>query len=134
VFSRIRAAKASRCSGVAGEADTTVARRADRTSPYSRDELAPVFVAIFVGLGFWWGLPVVPAILLIGLPTRFWVFAGAGRIAAFGVGPLVDNGVALTAIYGVCAVIAISMGLLSLAVARRPLPAAHGDAPVIQSG
>jgi hypothetical protein len=26
--------------------------------------LAPVFVAIFVGLGFWWGLPVLAAVLL----------------------------------------------------------------------
>ena len=64
--------------------------------------LAPVLVAIFVGLGFWWGLPVLSAILLTGLiavsfglplraetpaapaagqarsaiPTRFWLFAG----------------------------------------------------------
>jgi Na+/melibiose symporter-like transporter len=64
--------------------------------------LAPVFVAIFVGLGFWWGLPVMSIILLTGLlmvslrlplrtegaqsaeaqaagtgiPARFWVFAG----------------------------------------------------------
>jgi hypothetical protein len=63
--------------------------------------LAPAFVAIFVGLGFWWGLPVLSAALLTGLlgvsarlplrsgareaggrmgagagiPTRFWVFA-----------------------------------------------------------
>jgi fucose permease len=62
--------------------------------------LAPVFVAIFVGLGFWWGLPVMSAGLLIlllavslpmplrararaagggraeaGIPARFWVFA-----------------------------------------------------------
>jgi fucose permease len=63
--------------------------------------LAPVFVAIFVGLGFWWGLPVMSAVLLTGLvlfsvrlplragelaptgtaaaragiPSRFWVFA-----------------------------------------------------------
>ena len=63
--------------------------------------LAPVFVAIFVGLGFWWGLPVMSALLLTGLlavslrlplrangaqpaapreartgiPARFWVFA-----------------------------------------------------------
>jgi MFS family permease len=63
--------------------------------------LAPVFVAIFVGLGFWWGLPLLAAILLVGLlvvslglplragvraptgppaaqtgiPTRFWVYA-----------------------------------------------------------
>jgi fucose permease len=65
--------------------------------------LAPVFVAIFVGLGFWWGLPVTSVILLTGLllvsirlplrvgsdpgtaarprsrrrrvPARFWVYA-----------------------------------------------------------
>jgi fucose permease len=63
--------------------------------------LAPVLVAIFVGLGFWWGLPVLSAVLLVvllvfsarlplragaqagggarragrGLPGRFWVFA-----------------------------------------------------------
>jgi predicted MFS family arabinose efflux permease len=60
--------------------------------------LAPVFVAAFVGLGFWWGLPVVSAILLAallavsaplplraaspaaasasrGIPARFWVYA-----------------------------------------------------------
>ena len=28
--------------------------------------LAPVFVAVFVGLGFWWGLPVLAAVLLVG--------------------------------------------------------------------
>jgi len=62
--------------------------------------LAPVFVAIFIGLGFWWGLPVLSATLLVlliagsiplplrvrsaatvarergGIPGRFWVFAG----------------------------------------------------------
>ena len=62
--------------------------------------LAPVFVAIFVGLGFWWGLPVLSAVLLTalvfgslslplrvpaapagparahGIPARFWMFAG----------------------------------------------------------
>lgn len=64
--------------------------------------LAPVLVAIFVGLGFWWGLPVLSALLVTGLfaislslplraetaesakapgmragvPTRFWLFAG----------------------------------------------------------
>jgi fucose permease len=60
--------------------------------------LAPVFVAIFVGLGFWWGLPVLSAVLLAGLvavsvplplrapqpparagrrtiPRRFWAYA-----------------------------------------------------------
>src|SRR6185503_14343008 len=63
--------------------------------------LAPVFVAIFDGLGAWWGLPLVSAILLAvlvlvsarlplevrvaratpsqaprGIPSRFWVYAG----------------------------------------------------------
>jgi MFS family permease len=62
--------------------------------------LAPVFVATFVGLGFWQGLPVISVILLLallavslrlplhvqaadpasrptaaGIPTRFWVYA-----------------------------------------------------------
>ncbi len=64
--------------------------------------LAPVFVAIFVGLGFWWGLPLLVAVLIVGLllfslrlplragtieaaepgteakhglPARFWTFA-----------------------------------------------------------
>jgi len=64
--------------------------------------LAPVFIAIFVGLGIWWGLPVLVALLMLGLfwfslaqplradqpagqassnqvkpkiPARFWVFA-----------------------------------------------------------
>ena len=63
--------------------------------------LAPVFVAAFVGLGFWWGLPLCTAVLLAGLllvaarlplqtgpleparpagqrtaiPTLFWLFA-----------------------------------------------------------
>jgi fucose permease len=31
--------------------------------------LAPVLVAIFVGLGFWWGLPILSAVLLAGLLT-----------------------------------------------------------------
>jgi MFS family permease len=72
--------------------------------------LAPVFVAIFVGLGFWWGLPILSAALLVallafsarlplragaraggaaprarpGVPARFWVFA------------------AFAALYGIC--------------------------------
>jgi hypothetical protein len=63
--------------------------------------LAPVLVAVFVGLGFWWGLPILSAVLLVALlllsarlplragarpgsparragssvPARFWVFA-----------------------------------------------------------
>jgi MFS family permease len=70
--------------------------------------LAPVFVAAFVGLGFWWGLPVLSAVLLAGLllvsgrlplrtgertdapptrshlPPRYWLFA------------------AFAALYGIC--------------------------------
>jgi MFS family permease len=62
--------------------------------------LAPVFVAIFDGLGFWWGLPLTVGLLLTlllvvgsglplivetspaasnerrGVPRRFWVYAG----------------------------------------------------------
>jgi MFS family permease len=64
--------------------------------------LAPVFVAAFVGLGFWWGLPALSAALLVilllvsarlplqagpragaakaaarpGVPARFWLYAG----------------------------------------------------------
>jgi MFS family permease len=63
--------------------------------------LAPVFVAVFVGFGIWWGLPVLVGALILGLllfslnqplneeknnatqaqkakikfPTRFWIFA-----------------------------------------------------------
>ena len=59
--------------------------------------LAPALVAIFVGLGFWWGLPVTSAALLAalivrslglpllteaaaamrhaGIPSRFWIYA-----------------------------------------------------------
>ena len=63
--------------------------------------LAPLFVALFVGLGFWWGLPVTSALMLVailavslrlplrveaprrdesraggGIPSRLWVYAG----------------------------------------------------------
>jgi MFS family permease len=74
--------------------------------------LAPVFVAIFVGLGFWWGLPLTSAGLLVALiavslrlslrtpqrpavpgrarvaiPARFWVYAGfaAGFAVLYGI-------------------------------------------------
>jgi MFS family permease len=58
--------------------------------------LAPVFVAVFVGLGFWWGLPVVSAALLIvlllvslQLPLRVDESAAptAGAAAAAAAGP-----------------------------------------------
>ncbi|MGH9051390.1 MAG: MFS transporter [Acidimicrobiia bacterium] len=41
---------------------------------------APVFVAVFVGLGFWWGLPVMSGILLVallGLSLRLPLHSGA---------------------------------------------------------
>jgi fucose permease len=44
--------------------------------------LAPIFVAIFVGLGFWWGLPVTAGVLLIGLTVfcaRLPLQAGSGE-------------------------------------------------------
>ena len=47
--------------------------------------LAPIFVAIFVGLGFWWGLPVMSAVLLAGLlfaSSRLPLQAGARAAAA----------------------------------------------------
>jgi MFS family permease len=53
--------------------------------------LAPVFVAIFVGLGFWTGLPILAAVLLVGLllvslrlPLRPAAQPGAGSQAAAG--------------------------------------------------
>jgi MFS family permease len=70
--------------------------------------LAPVFVAIFVGLGFWWGLPVLSSVLLLvliavsaglplhagagepatadrrtGIPRLFWVFAAFAVLYGF---------------------------------------------------
>ena len=200
--------------------------------------LAPVLVAIFIGLGFWWGLPVLSGALLYGVCetingnwsqldmtselgasttvaalalTAFWSMVTVGRIlvvaverwvpvrvtfhvlpfvvasafvvisvlgeggaglgivafglaglgcsallpltisfgqvqlaaisaamaggviafyqvgygiAAFGTGPLLDNGVALSRLYAISAAIAAAMGLLSFAVAR-PVHAHH---------
>jgi fucose permease len=69
--------------------------------------LAPVFVAVFVGLGFWWGLPVLSAALLVvlvgvslplplragtraepeagaaAIPARFWLFAAFALLYGF---------------------------------------------------
>jgi Major Facilitator Superfamily len=70
--------------------------------------LAPVLVAVFVGLGFWWGLPILSTVLLVGLllvsvrlplqagvlpsaagqtrgrfPARFWLYAAFG--VAYGI-------------------------------------------------
>jgi MFS family permease len=47
--------------------------------------LAPVFVALFTGLGYWWGLPLCVAILLAGLlvfSLRLPLRAGEGATAA----------------------------------------------------
>jgi fucose permease len=46
--------------------------------------LAPVFVAVFVGLGFWWGLPILSAVMLIALlmvSSRLPLHAGASQSA-----------------------------------------------------
>src|SRR5262245_29613004 len=67
--------------------------------------LAPVLVAIFVGLGFWWGLPLLSMLLLAallarslglplrteapasarrgGIPGRFWIFAAFAVLYGF---------------------------------------------------
>jgi MFS family permease len=69
--------------------------------------LAPVFVAVFDGLGAWWGLPLASAALLVvlivvslplplvagtgaqgtsprqGIPARFWVYAGFAVLYGF---------------------------------------------------
>ena len=42
-------------------------------------------------------------------------------IAAFGIGPLLDDGIGLSSVYSAGAVIAAAMGLLSFAVTRRPV-------------
>jgi MFS family permease len=71
--------------------------------------LAPVFVAIFVGLGFWWGLPVMSSALLLaliavsaGLPLR----AGAPGAAPGGrtvkIPPLFWVFAAFAVLYGFC--------------------------------
>jgi len=72
--------------------------------------LAPVFVAIFVGLGFWWGLPVLSSALLAGLiavsarlplrPGAPEVTPGGGR--AGGIPPLFWVFAAFATLYGFC--------------------------------
>ncbi len=69
--------------------------------------LAPLFVALFLGLGFWWGLPLTSALLLVALllaslrlplrvqatagassrartriPSRFWIYAALRSFTA----------------------------------------------------
>jgi MFS family permease len=75
--------------------------------------LAPAFVAIFVGLGFWWGLPVMSSVLLLiliavsaGLPLRAGAReqareqAAAGRTA--GIPRLFWVFAAFAVLYGFC--------------------------------
>ena len=50
-------------------------------------------------------------------------------LAAFGVGPLVDGGVALSTVYGIAALVALALGMLSFVVARRPGPASLHPPP-----
>ncbi|MGO9078560.1 MAG: MFS transporter [Streptosporangiaceae bacterium] len=84
--------------------------------------LAPVFVAIFVGLGFWWGLPIVSAVLLIviiGVSARLPLRAGTSAETAGGTSPAGPPGkparatsprlpgrfwlyAAFAALYGIC--------------------------------
>jgi MFS family permease len=75
--------------------------------------LAPVFVAIFVGLGFWWGLPVMSSVLLLalivisaGLPLRPGEREGAREPAATGRGAGIPRlfwiFAAFAVLYGFC--------------------------------
>jgi MFS family permease len=70
--------------------------------------LAPVLVAIFVGLGFWWGLPLLSAILLtlllvrsLGLPLRTEAPVSA-RTAGVGIPGRFWMYAAFAVLYGVC--------------------------------
>ena len=72
--------------------------------------LAPVLVAAFVGLGFWWGLPILSAVLLVGLllvsvrlPLRAGVGAdGAARGARPGIPARFWLYAAFAVCYGIC--------------------------------
>ena len=71
--------------------------------------LAPVLVAIFVGLGFWWGLPLVSIGLLslllavsLGLPLRVQSAATATRTAATGIPTRFWLYAAFALLYGIC--------------------------------
>jgi fucose permease len=70
---------------------------------------APVFVAVFVGLGFWWGLPVLSAVLLLllllgasRLPLRAEVPAAAPTDGTTGVPAQFWLFAAFALLYGVC--------------------------------
>jgi MFS family permease len=130
--------------------------------------LAPVFVAIFVGLGFWWGLPLTSTCLLIALlvvslglplraeqprtaragglsiPPRFWIYAGFAVL--YGVCETVNGNwsqldmtsdvgasttqaaLALTAFWGM-----VTLGRILFAAVQRRVPAraAYHALPVL---
>ena len=71
--------------------------------------LAPVLVAVFVGLGFWWGLPVLSTVLLaalllvsVRLPLRAVPQAGAPRKARPGIPARFWLYAAFAVCYGIC--------------------------------
>ena len=105
--------------------------------------LAPIFVAIFVGLGFWWGLPVLSAILLVGLllvsrppaaahrqpharrdaagaarpiPPRFWLYA------------------AFAVLYGICETMNGNWSQLDMTTEARRLDDGRRRSPSPRSG
>ena len=63
--------------------------------------LAPVFVAIFVGLGFWWGLPLTSTCLLVALDRREPRPAPACRAGAHHESGRVQRAVAVLDVRGV---------------------------------
>ena len=71
--------------------------------------LAPAFVAVFVGLGFWWGLPVLVAVLCAGLlvfSLPLTISAGvagdAPQSRSRGLPPLFPAFAAAAFLYGIC--------------------------------
>jgi MFS family permease len=71
--------------------------------------LAPAFVAVFVGLGFWWGLPVLVAVLCAGLlvfAMPLTISTGAASDApqsrSGGLPPLFPAFAAAAFLYGIC--------------------------------
>ena len=71
--------------------------------------LAPLFVALFVGLGFWWGLPVLSVVLLLGLlyvsrplPLRSGAASSASQAARSGIPTRFWGFAAFAVLYGIC--------------------------------
>jgi MFS family permease len=71
--------------------------------------LAPAFVAVFVGLGFWWGLPVLVAVLCAGLlvfAMPLTISTGSASDApqsrSGGLPPLFPAFAAAAFLYGIC--------------------------------